>query len=199
LPAAGGFGISARVNAPAVSPADIAPRAGWDQRLVHGACALLALTILVPHFFGAFAAVDDAPFSLYFRKYCLLRAEPDAVRRDWVAIPSSGNFRRIDRLLAPEARLFASGLIGEANGRRLGNFFFAVYYLFPRTIDASLDELPRFTSGGWLEGRDCSSQDSLRARGYHVHLDFSIGTPESEQMRFTWLTTPPARRPGPGK
>lgn len=189
------------MSAPSSPSAEAAPppRAGWDRRLVHGACALLALAILAPHFFGAFAAIDDAPFSLYFQKYRLLRAEPDAVRRDFMAIPSSGNFRRIDRMLLPEARLFASGLIGEANGRRLGNFFFAVYYLFPRTIDVSLDEPPRFTGGGWLEGRDCQLQDLLLSRGYHVHLDFGLGAPESEQMRFTWLTTPPARRPEPGK
>jgi hypothetical protein len=123
----------------------------------------------------------------------LLPADP--VRRDFMATSSSGNFRRLDQLIAPEAKLFASGLIGSENGRRLGNFFWAIYYLFPRRVEASLDTPPRFTSGGWLEGVDCGSVEELFNRGYDIQLNYGVGRPEEELMSFLPLRPERAFRP----
>jgi len=161
---------------------------------VHGACVAIALWILEPHFFGLSAAPDDASFAQYLRKYIILRSADDLVRRDFMASGSSGNFRRLDGWITPDARIFASGLIGVTNGPRLGNFFWSIYYLFPRHIDASLDEPPRFMSAGWLDGADCDSREELFKRGYDIQLDFGVGKPEEQQMRFLPLTGQKALR-----
>jgi hypothetical protein len=154
--------------------------------VVSGLCALFAVAVLAPHFRGAPAAADAAGIYQYWNKFQRLSAA-DVVRREFMATTSSGNFRQLDQAIAPDARVFASGLIGKENGRRLGNFFWAIYYLFPRHIAASLDVPPRFTSAGWLDGRDARSSEELLQRGYDLQLDFGVGKPEEEMMRFNPL------------
>jgi hypothetical protein len=180
--------------APIPAPPPAPPAAPWDRRVVTGLCAALGVLILAPHLLGRPAAADGGAFIHYHRKYLLL-LPADPVRRDFMATKSSGNFRRLELMIAPEAKLFASGVIGPENGARLGNFFWAIYYLFPRQVDASLGAPPRFTSGGWLEGVDCGSSQELFNRGYDIQLDYGVGRPEDEQMRFVPLRPERAFRP----
>jgi hypothetical protein len=173
--------------APIPAPSPAAPAAPWDRRVVTGLCAALAVLVLAPHLLGRPAAADGgAVFVDYYPKFQRLHPA-DPVRRDFMATTSSGNFRRLDELIAPEAKLFASGVIGPENGARLGNFFWAIYYFFPRQVDASVNMPPRFTSEGWLDGVDCRSGEELFVRGYDIQLDYGVGQPAEEQMRFVPL------------
>lgn len=112
-----------------------------------------------------------------------------------MATTSSGNFRRIEQLLAPEATVFASGVLGPQNGARLGNLFWVIYYFFPRRVEVTLGAPPRYTAGGWIDGVDNSSPEQLLTRGYDVHLDFGVGAPEAQQMVFRPLRPERAFRP----
>jgi hypothetical protein len=54
-------------------------------------------------------------------------------------------------------------------------------------VDASVNMPPRFTSEGWLDGVDCRSGEELFVRGYDIQLDYGVGQPAEEQMRFVPL------------
>lgn len=84
------------------------------------------------------------------------------------AYSSIAYFRKLDARLAPGARVFFSGMIGQENVGRMYYYYFARTYLFPREVEISLDHQAEFH--GWFAGVDCASPDELRTNGYDVML-----------------------------
>jgi hypothetical protein len=78
-------------------------------------------------------------------------------------------YHRLDEKIAPDARIFFSGMIGPDKRPRLYCYFFARTYLFPRQVDVSLDGKPVFHDDAF-DGVDCTSPDELRAHGFDVQL-----------------------------
>jgi hypothetical protein len=78
-------------------------------------------------------------------------------------------FREMDQRLAPDAKIFFSGLIGPNN--RLYPYFFARTFLFPHEMEISLDHKADYQVDGF-RGVDCSSPDELRTNGYDLMMKF---------------------------
>jgi hypothetical protein len=76
-------------------------------------------------------------------------------------------YRELDRQLAPDARIFFSGVVGPNN--RLYYYYFARSCLFPREVEISFDHKADFQAGGFV-GMDCASPEQLRTNGYDVML-----------------------------
>lgn len=179
-----------------VRPTRRVPTANWDFRLVATVCVVLGIAQVLPHFFGAPAAADQATFLNYGLKYHQLSHTNITVRHHMAMIASSA-FYQYDQALAPNAKVFASGLTGRTNGQRLGLLFFAVYYLFPRQVDVSVGRPPRLTVEGWIDATESYSDEDLAARGYDVCLKFLGGDPGSEQVFILPLTGTAGLRPPP--
>jgi hypothetical protein len=149
--------------------------------------AAFALLVAWPHF------VDRCPrpdcFGLWhtYDKYLrLVRA--DLVGREFEGSATGGIFRQIDESLAPQARVFVTGALGEDNGLRLGNLFAANHYLFPRHHAISVGIPPRFQAGGWFDGRPAASDQQLLALGYDIVLDLGTGPAEHQTLQVRSLT-----------
>lgn len=82
--------------------------------------------------------------------------------------PTITFYRQLDKELAPDARIFFSGIVGPDN-RHLFYYYFARSCLFPREVEISLDHKADFSSGAF-KGIDCASPEQLRTNGYDVML-----------------------------
>jgi hypothetical protein len=98
-----------------------------------------------------------------------LRQISDPVERDRFCVPLSAYGRALDRALPPDVRVFLSGMIGKANGPRLGYYYFLRNYLFPRDVEISLDGKAIFHVDGF-EGVPCDSPEVLRTNGFDLLL-----------------------------
>jgi hypothetical protein len=98
-----------------------------------------------------------------------LRHTPDPVERDKLGAPWAAYGRALDRVLAPNARVFLAGIVGPGNGHRLGFYYFMRNYLFPRRVEISLGVEPVFREL-WFEGVPGESPEALRAQGFDVLL-----------------------------
>jgi len=117
----------------------------------------------------------------------------DLVQRDSFCVPLSAYGRALDRALAPDARIFFSGMLGEANGPKLGYFFFLRNYLFPRELDISLGDRAIFHMGhygGWFEGTPCDSPAELRTNGYDLLLQMPTNSDHIQIIPLTQKGTP---------
>jgi len=100
-------------------------------------------------------------------------AKPET--RDFLT--AANYFRDMDRRLAPDAKIFFSGVIGPNN--RLYPYFFARTFLFPHEMEISLDHKADYQVDGF-RGVDCFSPEQLQTNGYDlmmkVEKDYSITT-----------------------
>jgi hypothetical protein len=78
-------------------------------------------------------------------------------------------YRKLDRELAPDARVFFSGVVGPDNSRDIHLYMFARTYLFPREVELSLDRKAIYHDYIY-DGVDCASPEELRANGFDVML-----------------------------
>lgn len=99
-----------------------------------------------------------------------MRAITDPVKRDQYCIPLSAYGRALDRAIAPDARVFMGGMLGETNGGRMGLYYFLRNYLFPRQLAISLDGKAVLTDHG-AEGIPCDSPEELRKHGFDLFLN----------------------------
>jgi hypothetical protein len=167
--------------------ADRVPARPPGRTTVELVVAAFALLVAWPHF------VDRCPrpdcFGLWhtYDKYLrVVRADP--VGREFEATATSGILRQIDDSLDPQARVFVKGVLGEANGLRLGNLFAVNHHLFPRPIAISVGAPPQFQPGGWFTGQPPDSDEQLLALGYDIIMDLGRGLPSDQKMDIQALS-----------
>jgi hypothetical protein len=103
------------------------------------------------------------------RRVATLRKVADPVERDKLCTPSSAYARALDRVLQPDARIFLSGVVGMDNAAKMRAYYFLRNYLFPRSVEISLDGRAVFHEW-WFEGVPCDSPEELRAKGFDLLL-----------------------------
>ena len=108
------------------------------------------------------------------RRVATLRRTADPVERDKLCTPFSAYARSLDRVLQPDARIFLSGVVGMDNATKMRAYYFLRNYLFPRSVEISLDGMAVFHEW-WFEGVPCDSPEELRAKGF----DLLLLTPKS--------------------
>lgn len=91
----------------------------------------------------------------------------DPVKREHYCVGLSAMCRRLDRTLAPDARIYISDVLGQTNISNGGYYFFFKNYLFPRDVEISIDTNAICTDNGFA-GTPCDSPDELRARGFDL-------------------------------
>ncbi|MGA2179071.1 MAG: hypothetical protein ABSH15_05755 [Verrucomicrobiota bacterium] len=65
-------------------------------------------------------------------------------------------------------------MTGPTNYDKIGYFFYATYYLFPREVGVSVDQPGRLTKDGFL-GRTAESDQEILAHGFDMGFDLSPG------------------------
>jgi hypothetical protein len=98
------------------------------------------------------------------------------IERDSRCIGLSAMGRQLDAALAPDARVFVSGMLGPTNNPKAGYYYFLKDYLFPRDVEVSLDGKSTCGKDG-LYGVPCDSPGILRSNGFDVLLDFNDNRP----------------------
>jgi len=104
-------------------------------------------------------------FQLLERRREMILAKPET--RDFLI--GAAPFRDIGQHLAPDAKIFFTGVIGTNNS--LYSYFFARTFLFPHDIEISLDHKAEYLGDGF-RGIDCSSPEQLKTNGYDLMMRF---------------------------
>lgn len=155
-------------NRPNATPT-AGPRPEWAVVLVTVLIGVTAIWLAWPQVFPGPDQANEPTLPNLDQRVSQLRQITDPVKRDSMCIPLSAYGRALDRALAPDARVFLSGMIGKDNGGRGGYYFFLRNYLFPRTVEISLDGRAVFHEG-WFEGIPCDSPAELRTNGFDLLL-----------------------------
>ena len=82
-----------------------------------------------------------------------------------------------DLVLPKDARVFMTDMTGPTNYDKIGGYFYATYYLFPREVGVSVDQPTRIAYNGFL-GRTSESNQEILAHGFDVRFD----NPSGEQQ-----------------
>jgi hypothetical protein len=141
----------------------------WPVALVTGLVGTLAVWLASPQIFPGPQQANEMTLPNLARRAAQLRQITDPVERDKFCVPLSAYGRALDRALAPDARVFLSGMLGKDNGPKLGYYFFLRNYLFPREVAISLDRKAIFHEG-WFEGVPCESPTELQTNGFDLLL-----------------------------
>lgn len=91
----------------------------------------------------------------------------DPIQRDERCVQLSAIGRQLDKALAPDARVFISGMLGQTNAANLDYYYFLRNYLFPRDVEISTDTNLVFHEG-WFEGSPYDSPEELKADGFDL-------------------------------
>jgi hypothetical protein len=73
-------------------------------------------------------------------------------------------------VLPKDARVFMPDMTGPTNYGKIGYYYFATYYLFPREIGVSVDQPARQTKDGF-PGKPAESDQEILANGFDVILN----------------------------
>ncbi|HEY1660809.1 MAG TPA: hypothetical protein VGI03_00170 [Verrucomicrobiae bacterium] len=150
------------------------------------------LTLLMTILVGAMAAVLVIAQSGYTRfnselsMFLLsehadkLRQISDPIERDKYSNDYNSEARGLDKILAPDARVFCSDMLGPTNSPKLGYYFIIRNYLFPRDVEISLGTNLIYRESGF-EGTPCDSPAVLRTNGF----DFLINYDRQELLPLT--------------
>jgi hypothetical protein len=93
----------------------------------------------------------------------------DIVERDRQITPAAAGVRQIDLMYPKDARIFMMDMIGPTNYDKIGYYFWATYYLFPREVGTSLDHVTRQTKDGFV-GTTSDSIQEILSNGYDVRM-----------------------------
>ncbi len=133
----------------------------------------------------------QSQISLWYldKRVPILEQTPDWIQRDKLYdIGLSGLGRQLDAAIAPDAKVFMTGMLGPTNSGAAGYYYFLRNYLFPRHLQISLDGKATNTDDGFV-GVPCDSPDILKSNGYDVMILFSNG-----QLQNVIALTPKAVR-----
>ena len=86
----------------------------------------------------------------------------------------SGPNRYYDLVLPKNVRIFIPDMTGPTNYGKIGCYYFATYYLFPREIGVSVDQPARQTKDGFL-GKTSESDREILANGFDMRFDLLPG------------------------
>lgn len=98
------------------------------------------------------------------------------IERDSYCVGLSAMGRELDAALAPDARVFISGMLGPTNNSKDGYYYFLKNYLFPRDVEISLDGKAVGAADG-LHGVPCDSPNVLRSNGFDLLIEFNDNRP----------------------
>ncbi len=65
-------------------------------------------------------------------------------------------------------------MIGPTNYNKIGQYYWAIYFLFPREVGTSLDHITRLTKDGFW-GKPSESDREILANGFDVRMDLAPG------------------------
>jgi hypothetical protein len=145
------------------------PRPQWTVILTTVLIGVTAVWLAWPQVFPGPEQANAMTLPNLSQRAAELEQITNLVQRDSMCVPLSAYGRSLDLALAPDARVFLSGLIGKDNGGRGGYYFFLRNYLFPRTVEISLDGKALYHEG-WFEGVPCDSPAILRTNGFDLLL-----------------------------
>ncbi len=143
------------------------PRPEWTVILVTVLTGVTAIWLVWPQVFPGPDQADEPTLPNLNRRATELEQITNLVQRDSYCIPLSAYGRALDRALAPDARVFFSGMIGETNGSKLGYYYFLRNYLFPREVEVSLGDHAVFHEWGFA-GTPCDSPAELQTNGFDL-------------------------------
>jgi hypothetical protein len=98
------------------------------------------------------------------------------VDRDSYCTSLAAFARNLDLNLAPDARVFVTGMLGSTNFSRAGYYFFLKNYLFPRDVEISLDGRAVSGTDGFY-GVPCDSPAVLQSKGFDLLVEVSDNEP----------------------
>ncbi|MGB7748553.1 MAG: hypothetical protein WBN75_14845 [Verrucomicrobiia bacterium] len=162
------------------------------------AFASLVITWQVRHFDGSGNEPNESlkhPIMFESVVQSFLRGErlaeiSDISERENQITSASGRYRHLDLVLPKDARIFLTDMTGSTNHYKIGYFYWAKYYLFPREIETSLDHITRLTKDGFV-GQTSESDQEILAHGFDVRIDH-----ESDQSVAKGLHKLSIRDPG---
>ena len=105
----------------------------------------------------------------------------DISERDRQNTTASGTQRNLDLVLPKDARIFLTDMTGPVNQYKIGFYYWATYYLFPREVGTSLDHITRLTNDGFL-GKTSESHQEILSNGFDVRIDVT-----SDIATIIWL------------
>jgi hypothetical protein len=174
--------------------AGAAPRAfafHWQTALVTVLVSALAIGLVAAQF--SYAQNPQSPqsqisLSDLSQRATFLGQITNLIERDKYCVPLSALGRNLDAAIAPDAKVFMTGMLGPTNSGAAGYYYFLRNYLFPRHVQISLDGHATYNADGF-NGIPCDSPDILRSNGYDVMILFSDG-----QLQNVIPLTPKAAR-----
>jgi hypothetical protein len=128
------------------------------------------------------------------KKWEALSHITNIVDRDEAVHASAGSDRYLDLTLPKNVRVFMTGILGDTNGARSGNYYYLTYYLFPRDIGASIGEPAHFTKNG-MEGRAATSDEEILTNGYDVRVELTADATIHPKMLHAFPLNQPANPP----
>jgi len=143
------------------------PRPQWPVIFVTLLIGVTAIWLAWPQVFPGPEQANETTLPNLNQRASQLRQITDPVQRDSFCVPLSAYGRALDRALAPDARIFFSGMLGETNGSKLGYYFFFRNYLFPREVQISLGDNAVFHEWGF-SGTPCDSPAELQTNGFDL-------------------------------
>jgi hypothetical protein len=166
------------------------PRSQWTVILVTVLIGMLATWLAWPQVFPGPGQADETTLPNLNQRASNLEQVTNLIQRDSYCVPLSAYGRELDHALAPDARVFLSGMIGEANGPKLGYYFFLRNYLFPREVRISMDTNIVFHETGWFNGTPCDSPEELQTNGFDLLLRMPTNSNNIEIIPLTQKGVP---------
>jgi hypothetical protein len=120
------------------------------------------------------------------RRAQFLGGVTNIIERDQLLNPASASDRYLDLALPKDTRVFMTGIAGE----RSGNYYYMVYYLFPRDVGVSIDAPVRFNTIG-VDEQPTESDADLLAHGFDFRMDLdSNAIIHTESLRPLKMSKP---------
>lgn len=137
---------------------------------------VVAVGLVVLQFYWADNPENELSLTNLDRRVPVLESMTNWVDRDSHCIPLSAFARNLDARLAPDARIFVSGMLGPTNLPKAGYYYFLKNYLFPREVDISLDG-KSFSGSDGFYGVPCESPEVVQSNGFDLMIEFTDNRP----------------------
>jgi hypothetical protein len=161
----------------------------WQTALVTLLVGAVAFCLVAAQFSYAQDPQNQSALANLDKRVPILEQTPDWIQRDKLYdVGLSGLGRQLDAAIAPDAKVFMTGMLGPTNSPSAGYYYFLRNYLFPRHLQISLDGKATNTEDGFI-GVPCNSPEILKSNGYDVMIQFSDG-----QLQNVIALTPKAVR-----
>jgi hypothetical protein len=160
----------------------------WQAILVTLLVSALAFGLVSAQFSYASNPQSQTSLSNLSQRADQLEQITNLIERDGHCVGLSALGRQLDAAIAPDAKVFMTGMLGPTNSGAAGYYYFLRNYLFPRHVQISLDGKATYGEDGF-SGVPCDSPDILRSNGYDVMILFSDG-----QLRNVIPLTPNGAR-----